>query len=278
MKKWCVVLVLCLLAMPASAQKDRSTPRPIEALDTVWIEDMTWMEVRDAIKAGKTTVIVAAGSVEESGPYVTNAKHNQNLRVDAETIARRLGNALVAPMIGIGASQSGKLPEVDDTLYPGTFALRPEVLKMVLTDICGSLKQHGFKNIILIDDNTPNEPPMKEIASTLTAKWAGKPSVNHIPEYHVAQDLMDRALPGMGIHEKPEGIRDRYRVTALLMMVNPEYVRFKQRVAAGKTTINGVNIAPAEQTVANGKKLFEIKMAMTLEAIKKVVVQANASQ
>ncbi len=38
-----------------AAQAIADGVRPIEALDTVWIEEQTWMETRDAIKAGKTT-------------------------------------------------------------------------------------------------------------------------------------------------------------------------------------------------------------------------------
>ena len=55
-------------------------PRPIAALDTLFIEEMTWMEVRDALKAGKTTVIVATGGVEQNGPYLATGKHNLILR------------------------------------------------------------------------------------------------------------------------------------------------------------------------------------------------------
>ena len=46
---------------------DMQAPRPIDAFDSVWIEELTWMEVRDAIKAGKTTVIIPAGSTEQTG-------------------------------------------------------------------------------------------------------------------------------------------------------------------------------------------------------------------
>src|SRR5262245_50895144 len=74
-------------------------PRPIAVFDTVWIEEQTWMETRDAIKAGKTTAIIAAGSTEQNGPYVAAGKHIYVLRQTSEAIARKLGNALIAPMI-----------------------------------------------------------------------------------------------------------------------------------------------------------------------------------
>ena len=75
------------------------TPRPIDAVDTVFIEELTWMEVRDALTSGKTTAVVATGGIEQNGPFVVTGKHNVVLRATTEAIARKLGNALVAPII-----------------------------------------------------------------------------------------------------------------------------------------------------------------------------------
>ena len=35
---------------------------------------MTWFEDRDAIKEGKTTVIIATGGIEQNGPYLAQEK------------------------------------------------------------------------------------------------------------------------------------------------------------------------------------------------------------
>ena len=35
------------------------TPNPISSPDTVWLEEMTWMDVRDALNTGTKTVICA---------------------------------------------------------------------------------------------------------------------------------------------------------------------------------------------------------------------------
>jgi hypothetical protein len=43
-------------------------PRPIEMHDSIWIEDLTMMAVRDLIKAGKTTAAILASGIEETGP------------------------------------------------------------------------------------------------------------------------------------------------------------------------------------------------------------------
>ena len=63
---------------------DIDAHRPIPAIDRVFIEELTWMEVRDAIKAGKTTVIVGTGGIEQNGPYVATGKHNYVLEATTE--------------------------------------------------------------------------------------------------------------------------------------------------------------------------------------------------
>src|SRR3954471_18594501 len=56
-------------------------PRPIAALDSVWTEELTWMEIRDALKAGKTTGLILTGGVESNGPHLATGKHNFVLKV-----------------------------------------------------------------------------------------------------------------------------------------------------------------------------------------------------
>ena len=46
------------------------TPNPLKSPDTVWLEEMTWMDVRDAMKAGKTTAIISTGGIEPNGPWL----------------------------------------------------------------------------------------------------------------------------------------------------------------------------------------------------------------
>ena len=60
---------------------------------------MTWMDVRDAMKAGKTTIIISTGGIEPNGPWLALGKHNYVLRANCDAIARKLGNALCAPII-----------------------------------------------------------------------------------------------------------------------------------------------------------------------------------
>ncbi len=83
-----LLVVGLLAAQPSALNPDPKGARPIEALDSVFLEELTWMEVRDALQAGKTTVLVPTGGVEQNGPYLATGKHNYILRATSEAIAQ----------------------------------------------------------------------------------------------------------------------------------------------------------------------------------------------
>src|SRR5688500_20354076 len=66
---------------------------------SVFLEELTWFEVRDAIAGGKTTIIIPTGGTEQNGPHIVLGKHNYLVKYKAGEIAKRLGNALVAPVM-----------------------------------------------------------------------------------------------------------------------------------------------------------------------------------
>ena len=126
------------------------TPNPLPATETLWIERMTWMDVRDALAAGKTTAIISTGGMEPNGPWLVTGKHNYVLHANCEAIARDLGNALCAPIVkwvpeGQIAPQSGHMRS------PGTISLRQETFEALLTDVAGVLDKQGG----LLTDLTP---------------------------------------------------------------------------------------------------------------------------
>src|SRR5262245_12173997 len=71
----------------------KDTTNPLASVDSVWMEELTWIEVRDAVKNGKDTVIIATGGMEPNGPYLVTGKHNYVLHANCEAIARKMGNA-----------------------------------------------------------------------------------------------------------------------------------------------------------------------------------------
>jgi creatinine amidohydrolase len=260
-------------ALPSPESPDPNTPTPIAAMDTVFTEEMTWMEIRDALAAGKKTVIVATGGVEQNGPYLASGKHNYVLRATTEAIARKLGNALVAPIIPF-VPEGDIEPPSGHMRYPGTISVREETFQALLTDICASLRAHGFADIVLIGDSGGNQDGMKQVAADFKR---GPTRVHFIPEYYDYSGV-DQWLAGEGIEEVSEGLHDSFAITAIMMTVDPNMVRMKEREAAGKFSINGVELAPAAKTIEWGKKVIDYRTKLTVEAIKKAIAARSGKK
>jgi creatinine amidohydrolase/Fe(II)-dependent formamide hydrolase-like protein len=257
---------------PASdpMRPDPNTPRPIDAVDSVFLEELTWMEVRDAMRAGKTTAIIATGGIEQNGPYLALGKHNYVLRATTEAIARQLGNALVAPIVAF-VPEGDLDPPTGHMLYPGSITVRQETFKALLTDIAASLKTHGFRNIILLSDSGGNVDGMKAVAAELSARWRGKPGIHYIAEYYDYPGVT-KYLESLGVKQVSEGIHDDFAISSIIMTVDPNAVRMEQRRAKNKLTINGVSLAPPK-SIELGKKAVAYRAGVTVAAIRKAIGQ-----
>jgi creatinine amidohydrolase/Fe(II)-dependent formamide hydrolase-like protein len=249
------------------------TPNPLPPVDTVWIEEMTWMDVRDALKAGKTTAIISTGGIEPNGPWLVTGKHNYVLRTNCDVIARKLGNALCAPIVEL--VPEGRIdPPSGHMRSPGTISLREETYQAMLTDIAHSLKQHGFKNIIFIGDSGGNQNGQKTVADKLTAQFAGAALVATIPEYYTAPPGTPNVLRQLGVTKDgmpDDGLHDSPGITLNMMLADPNSVRWEERVKAGKATINGVSIADKAKALEWAKAIVEARATRTAELIRKVI-------
>lgn len=250
-------------------ERAAALPRPIPARDSVWIEELTYLEVRDAIKAGRTTALVMAGSTEQNGPYMSGGKHQYAIRLVGEAIARQLGDALIAPIVPIEAGN----PE-NRYLEWGSVYFTPDTYQAVIRDIATSLKSQGFKNVVLLGDSGGNTAGMRAVAQDLSAKWGDAARIHYIPEYYnwtspggVRQFVIDSGIP----EKQTEGIHDEYGLTAVMMAADPKIVRFDERVKAGKATINGISIVPKEKTIEMGKKIVEFRANAAVAAIRKAI-------
>jgi creatinine amidohydrolase/Fe(II)-dependent formamide hydrolase-like protein len=257
-----------LSAIPDPVNPDPNGPRPIDAVDSVFIEDLTWMEVRDAIRAGTDTAIVATGGIEQNGPYLVTGKHNIILRGVTEEIARRRGRTLVAPIVPF-VPEGDIDPPTQHMRYPGSISVTEETYEKLLTDICASLRANGFQRIVLLGDSGGNQTGMQNVAAALSAKWTGgKTRIAYIPEFY-NNAAITKYLEDNGIHQTEEGLHDDFVNTSQMMAISPDSVRTTQRIKADKFRINGVDLAPPEKTAAWGRRIFEFRAASTNAAIDK---------
>ncbi|HCE02027.1 MAG TPA: hypothetical protein DEQ98_02195, partial [Acidobacteria bacterium] len=185
------------------------TPNPLPAPDTVWLEEMTWMDVRDALASGTTTAIVPTGGVEPNGPWLALGKHNYVLSATCDAIARKMGNALCTPIVKL-VPEGNIEPPSGHMRSPGTISLRQDTFEALLTDVARSLKTHGFRNIIFIGDSGGNQSGQRAVAETLNAEWDGGLVVAHVQEYYdYASAARYMAYRGLeegaddGLHDDP---------------------------------------------------------------------------
>ena len=235
------------------------------------------MEVRDAIRGGKTTALIPTGGIEQNGPYTATGKHNFVLQATSEAIARRLGNALVAPIVKF--VPEGRIePPSGHMQYSGTISLTEETFVALLTDIASSLKQHGFRDIVFIGDSGGNTRGMQAVTDTLNGQWKGSVRVHHVREYYESDMWSFDYLKEIGIAQVPDvksasraGIHDDYHYEAIVATIDPRHIRVKERQAKGLFSINGVDMNPPEKTIENGKKLVEYRARLTVDAIQKAI-------
>ncbi len=249
-------------------------PRPIEALNSVWIDELTWLEVRDEIAAGKTIAIIPTGGVEQNGPYLANGKHNYVLQGACDGIARKLGNALCTPVLKL-------VPEGDpkNIRYPGTLSLRQETFEAVLQDVGNSLKSQGFTDVLLIGDSGGNQRGLEAAATALNEQWAGSgATAYYIREYYNYADVLKYMEEELGyVETTDDGHHDDYYITTLMMLTDPGAVRYHERVEANLATINGLSITPIHQALEVGKKLMEFRVDVTVDAINAAMAGTNST-
>src|ERR1700748_3822966 len=145
MRRFVLLLGLLLVALPAHGQ----TP-------SVWIEDLTWPEVRDAIASGKRTAIIYVGSTEQNGPHMVLGKHNFIAHALAQRIAEELGDALIYPTLPYAVAGNA-ITRTGHMRFPGTVSLPSEVFFGVVRGVAQSALTAGFKVVALIGEHGGGE-------------------------------------------------------------------------------------------------------------------------
>ena len=262
-------------AAQATLDEMLTEERPIAAADTIWIDEMTWMEVRDAQAAGFKTAIVATGGIEQNGPYVATGKHNFILRPACELLARSLGQTLCAPIVKF-VPEGDFNPPSGHMQFPGTIGVSQETFVALLTDIGTSLKVTGFDKLYFIGDSGGNPQGMVQAAEQLNQSFDEK-FAHHVTEFYNNEGLIAYQA-SLGITEKSQGYHDFYWATAMQMVADPQSVRLAQREEAGLASINGVSLLPVAHTLEVGAKLLAWRVQQAVDGIRRVEAQSQVTE
>ena len=199
---------------------------PARAAATVFLDELTWTELRDAVKAGATTVIVPVGGTEQSGPHMTLGKHNVRVRALAGRIAAELGHALVAPVIAY-APEGNVSPPTSHMRFPGTISVPVETFEKTLEYAARSLRQAGFRDIVLIGDHGGYQSSLSSVERKLDREWAATPVRVHavLRYYRALEETYKTALKARGYSDDEIGIHAGLADASLALAVDPRIVR-----------------------------------------------------
>jgi creatinine amidohydrolase/Fe(II)-dependent formamide hydrolase-like protein len=243
-------------------------PRPAP----VMMERMTTTEVRDAIKSGKTTVLVFNASTEATGPAIALGKHIVRAQYLGEHIALELGDALVAPVMPFA-------PTTDESRFPGTVNLSAETFSRVNEDVAESMAKAGFKYIILMGDHDGNQPSLRALASKLDEKHRaqGVRVFFSSDAYAKANKEINDYLEANGYPpSRHGGVSD----TSLTWAVDPDYVRPDKLVVGAPVPPTGSPLSlgtiglegdPRRSSRDLGKMFLEWKIRDGATEIRKLV-------
>ena len=245
------------LALITSSLCLAQTSAPVE------IELLTYAEIHDAIhKQGKTTVLIYNGGTEQRGPHAVLGGHTLIARRAGADIARRLGNALVAPVMPFSPADNHLNPN-----WPGTVTIPMDVYMAVNEAAVASMVTNGFRHIVLMGDHGGGQKDLEGLASRLDAKYRAKGVRVHFcgAVYRGYIDFNE----WLRKNNLPVGKHAFVTDTSLLMYLGgADWVR-KGKMVAG-TKENGIDGDPRPSTPEIGKTLYEMKVSSVVEEIRKM--------
>jgi creatinine amidohydrolase/Fe(II)-dependent formamide hydrolase-like protein len=261
--KTVIALVVVLSASVASAQTK-----------SVFIEELTWPEIREAQAAGKTSAVIVAGGIEQNGHHMALAKHNVIARYVGGQIAEKLGNALVYPVVPFSMA-GDPIEKTGHMRLPGTISLPSEVFLGVVRGVALSAISAGFKNVYVLGDHGGGQSELRLAAETLDADWRAKGvHVYYLTNTGAAQKvnayLSEKKVAPGGHAGVAESAQVMFLDQARLIRKDKFAV-----AAAGPETATGTNGDPALATVEMGRVFLDMKATDAVEQIRKLAATAK---
>jgi creatinine amidohydrolase len=182
-------------------------------------EELTSQDVA-ALDRERTVVTLPLGSVEQHGNHLPLGTDTMLAHAVSLAAAARAGDAFVLPPPWFGFS-------AHHMRFAGSVTLRAETLIAVAEDIIGSLVQHGFRRILIVNGHGGNAGVIDVLASTLGHRYYGAARIAALTYFQLARDAiaeLRRSEPGgMGHACEFE--------TAMVQHLRPELVRIERAKA-----------------------------------------------
>ena len=251
-----------------------ASPAPNAA--QLYLEALTSPEVRDAVKAGSTTIIIPIGGTEQNGPHMTLGKHNVRVHALAGRIAAELKNTLVAPVLAY-VPEGSISPPAAHMRFAGTISISDETFRSLLDSAARSFAQHGFTDIVFIGDHGSYQSQLATVADGLNKRWKATPTRAHFiaDYYRTSVAPYAKILREKGLTDTQIGLHAGTADTSLMLAVDPDQVRVNRINDAAEAKhggpANGVSGDPRAATAALGQLGVDAMVAASVSEIRKAL-------
>ncbi len=184
------------------------------------LEYMTWNEIEEAMGNGYDTVVIFAGSIEQHGPHLPLATDTILSYALGERVARRLGKALLAPVIRPGLSEH-------HMKFKGSITLSKETFKSTVRDILHSLARHGFRRLVVAWAHGGNVPALVEVLPEVAKELPEVEILAHTDSIAFFKAWIPLAEE-KGIDLEHLGVHSGEGETSCMLAYAPELVRWEK--------------------------------------------------
>ena len=232
---------------------------------SVYLQELSTTDVRDALRDGRRTIIIPVGGVEQNGPHMALGKHDFRVHALAGRIAAELGDALVAPVVAY--VPEGRIsPPTEHMRYAGTISVPEAAFKAVIDGAARSFAQHGFTDIVILGDSGNYQGALKAVADALNRDWKRGPARAHfIGDYYLAaQQPFGKLLRQHGVTDAQIGTHAGAADTSLMLAVDASRVWPDKASASAE----GVSGDPRRASAELGKLGTDLVVQRSVAAIR----------
>ncbi len=256
--------------------------------DPIEFEMMTWREVHRAIHdQGKTIALVYNGGTEQRGPQNVNGGHTLMARETVRAIARKLGNAIAAPVMPFSVNNTR-------AELPGTIGLSAATFSLVNEEVAEQMIKNGFRTVVLMGDHGGGQKELGALAAKLDALHAPDGArIYYCDEvYAKANSAFDDWLKANGYPASSHGglpdtsemlylggqrgwVRKDLIATAV---GDPVLAPGQARDPSVRLIDNGITGDGRRASVALGKRLFDMKVDYAVKQIKRLMATSASGE
>ena len=233
-------------------------------------ETMTSTELAQLVRSGMDLAILPVGATEQHGPHLATGTDSISPQEIAWRVSAKTG-AVILPTLSYGLS----LGHTDQ--WPGTLSLHPQTLTQVGIEIGRWAVASGFRKLIMLSGNGPNQPPLDSARLQLRHEFP-RCRFRYLSLFDVS------ARVKKAYSADAEDFHANRAETSLLMHLRPDMVRPGREVdeadvTPGRvfsydmraTTRSGVVGRPSRSSAAFGKKLADMLVEDLIGIVRKAL-------